>query len=134
MQKLVLINLILLLGLAPVYAAEEEAPAAGSTAYISLGKPLVLNLSSSKRLTFLQISADVLISDAGAEDTIKTHIPAMRHSLILLLSEQKASDIKSTSKREEIRKQLTAQVKQVIADLSGSKDVSDVLFSSILVQ
>ena len=134
MQKLVLINLILLFGLAPAYAAEEETPAAGSSAYISLGKPMVLNLSSSQRLTFLQISADVLISDASAEDTIKTHVPAIRHSLIMLLSEQKANDIKSPGKREEIRKQLTTQVKRVIADLSGSKDVADVLFSSILVQ
>lgn len=134
MQKLVLINLILLLGLAPAHAAEDEAPAPASVAYISLGKPLVLNLSGNNRLTFLQISADVLISDAGSEDTIKTHVPAIRHSLILHLSEQKASDIKSPARREEIRQQLTAKVKQLIADLSGSKDVSDILFSSILVQ
>ncbi|MCP4392355.1 MAG: hypothetical protein GY802_28950, partial [Gammaproteobacteria bacterium] len=86
------------------------------------------------RLTFLQISADVLISDEDSESTIKTHIPAIRHSLIMLLSEQNAKDIKSPSKREEIRQQATARVKGLIADLSGSQDVSDVLFSSILVQ
>ena len=134
MQKLVLINLILLLGLVPAHAAEDDAPAPASLAYISLGAPLVLNLSGNNRLTFLQISADVLISDEDAEDTIKTHIPAIRHSLILHLSEQKASDIKSPGKREEIRQQLTTQVKQVIADLSGSEDVLDILFSNILVQ
>ncbi len=66
--------------------------------------------------------------------TIKTHLPAIRHSLIMLLSEQKADDIKSPTKREEIRKQATARVKGLIAELSGSRDISDVLFSSILVQ
>jgi flagellar FliL protein len=61
-------------------------------------------------------------------------VPAIRHSLIMLLSEQNAKDIKSPVRREEIRQQATARVEGLIADLSGSQDVSDVLFSSILVQ
>jgi flagellar basal body-associated protein FliL len=52
----------------------------------------------------------------------------------MLLSEQKAGDIKSPARREEIRQQATSQVQALIADLSGSQDVSEVLFSSILVQ
>lgn len=134
MQKLFICSIIILLGLSQARAADEEEAAPRSSAYVSLGDPMVLNLSGSKRLTFLQISADVLLSDADAEDTIKTHVPAIRHSLIMLLSEQKAGDIKSPAKREEIRQQATARVKGLIADLSGNQDVSDVLFSSILVQ
>ena len=134
MQKLILCAMILLLGFAQAQAAEEEETASKSSAYVSLGEPMVLNLSGSKRLTFLQISADVLISDADAESTVKTHVPAIRHSLIMLLSEQKAGDIKSPTKREEIRQQATARVKGLMAELADSQDVSDVLFSSILVQ
>ena len=115
-------------------AAEEEAETSTTSAYVSLGDPMVLNLSGSKRLTFLQLSADVLVSDSDAEATIKTHVPAIRHSLIMLLSEQKAGDIKSPTRREEIRQQATSQVQALIADLSGSQDVSEILFSSILVQ
>ena len=130
--------MMLIFGLTSALAAEEavdeEVAAPTSSAYVSLGEPLVLNLSGKNRPTFLQISADVLLSDSDAEDTIKIHVPAIRHSLIMLLSEQKASDIKSPVKREEIRQQLTTQVKQVIAELSGNKDISDVLFSDILVQ
>jgi len=138
MQKLILCSVLFMLGLSQAFAAEEAEEAEEATsktsAYVSLGEPMVLNLSGGKRQTFLQISADVLISDADAESTIKTHVPAIRHSLIMLLSEQKANDIKSPGKREEIRQQATARVKGLIADLSGSQDVSDVLFSSILVQ
>ena len=134
MQKLILFKLMMLLSVFPAYASEDEEAPATSSAYISLGEPLVLNLSGKNRLTFLQISADVLISDAGEELEMKKHVPAMRHSLIMKLSEQKASDIKSPGKREEIRQELAVEVKQVIADLSGTEIVSDVLFSSILVQ
>ena len=133
MQKLILYTIILMLGFTQARAAEDES-APTTSAYVSLGDPMVLNLSGTKRLTFLQISADVLVSDADAEETIKIHVPAIRHSLIMLLSEQKASDIKTPAKREEIRQQATAQVQSLIVALSGSTDVSDILFSSILVQ
>ena len=134
MQKLILCAMILLLGLAQAQAADEEEVAPKSSAYVSLGDPMVLNLSGSKRLTFLQISADVLVSDTDAESTVKTHVPAIRHSLIMLLSEQKAGDIKSPAKREEIRQQATARVKGLMVELADNQDVSEVLFSSILVQ
>ena len=136
MKKLIIFGLMMALGQGYAHAADEEGEEAApkSSAYVSLGDPMVLNLSGGKRLTFLQISADVLIGDADAESTVKTHVPAIRHSLIMLLSEQKASDIKTPARREEIRQQATARVKGLIAELSGSDDISDVLFSSILVQ
>ena len=56
------------------------------------------------------------------------------NSLIMLLSEQKAADIKSPGKREEIRQVATANVKRLITDLSGEGEVAEVLFSNILVQ
>lgn len=134
MQKLILCSVILMLGFTQAHAADEEEATPKTSAYVSLGDPMVLNLSGGKRLTFLQISADVLVSDADAESTIKTHVPAIRHSLIMLLSEQKSGDIKSPTKREEIRQQATARVKGLMAELADSQDVSEVLFSSILVQ
>ena len=134
MKKLILCSMMLMFCFTQVKAAEDEAKASTTSAYVSLGDPMVLNLSGPKRLTFLQISADVLVSDSDAEATIKTHVPAIRHSLIMLLSEQKAGDIKSPARREEIRQQATSQVQALIADLSGSREVSEILFSSILVQ
>ena len=135
MQKLLTCLILFWLCLSQAQAADKETAAASSSAYVSLGKPMVLNLtSSSKRLTFLQISADVLVSDSSAEETVKTHVPAIRHSLIMLLSEQMAGDIKSPGKREEIRQQATARVKALLAELSGTRDETEILFSSILVQ
>lgn len=134
MQKLILCATILLLGLTQAQAANDNEVASKSSAYVSLSEPMALNLSGGKRPTLLQISADVLVSDADAESKIKTHVPAIRHSLIMLLSEQKAGDIKSPTKREEIRQQATARVKGLMAELADSQDVSEVLFSSILVQ
>ena len=134
MQKMLLSLLLLAFGIAAAQAADEQEPAPGKSAYISLGDPMVLNLSGKRKLTFLQISADVLVRDSDTEEAVKIHVPAIRHSLIMLLSEQKAADIKSPAKREEIRQVATANVKRLVTDLSGNGEIAEVLFSNILVQ
>ena len=141
MQKLLLsTTLMIFLFCGQAWSAEDEEVDEGEevkieSAYISLGAPLVLNLSSQRsRNTYLQLTADILIKDADSEALIKTHIPAMRHQLIVLLSEQPAKDMKSPNKREEIRKTATAKIQTIIAELSNNEDIGDVLFSSFLVQ
>jgi flagellar FliL protein len=139
MQK-ILLKAVLMISLVvgQVWAAEDEETdeVKVDSAYISLGAPLVLNLSSQgrSRNTYLQLTADILIKDAASEAIIKTHIPAMRHQLIVFLSEQPAKDMKSSSKREEIRKTATAKIQALVTKLSSNEDIDDVLFSSFLVQ
>jgi len=139
MQKVLLpLTLAILFCFNPAWSAEDEEGeevAAKTSSYISLGDPMVLNLSNdNKRITFLQVKADILVADSNSEALIKTHIPAIRHELIVLLSEQNVRDMKSSAKREEIRKIASTKIQALIVDLTGSKDASDVLFSSFLVQ
>ena len=140
MQKILLsAALILFLFGGQAWAAEDEEDGEEAvkvdSVYISLGAPLVLNLSSQRsRNTYLQLTADLLVKDSGSEEIITTHIPAIRHQLIVLLSEQPAQDMKSPSKREEVRKTATTKIQEIIVELSDNEDIGDVLFSSFLVQ
>lgn len=135
LKALLIISFLFSISAQSLLAAEEEEAVSKTSAYVSLGDSMVLNLSNdNRRLTFLQVKADILIADADAEGLIKTHIPAIRHELIVLLSEQKAGDMKMASKREEIRKTATAQVQALMQELADSQEVTDILFSSFLVQ
>ena len=116
-------------------AADDTQAEPKKTSYVSLGKPMVLNLATGpRRLSFLQIEADVLVTNDDAKDIVEDHIPAIRHQLILLLSEQKAIDMKTPTKREELRQQATVDVRTIIEQLTGTPAVEEVLFSTVLVQ
>lgn len=131
MQKIIL-GLLLLVTCLPVSAAEEAATNPG---YVSLGEPLVLNLTTEgTRLSFVQLKADVLIKDEGDTDLVKLHIPALRHQLILMLSEQNAADMKTVAKREQLRQKISEKMRSVFKELTGKDDIEEVLFSSFLVQ
>ena len=136
MNKKTILALLCSLMLLPlsVWSADEEAMEM-QPSYVSLGKPMVLNLSSNgKRLSFLQVSADVLVKDDNAKEVVEIHVPAIRHKLIVLLSEQLATDMKSPVKREEIRKQATSEIRDMIGQMASNQDIEEVLFSQFLVQ
>ena len=138
-RVVILLSCCLLAGFqASVRAADEEEAdtAASKSAYVTITeKPLVLNLSSgSERLSFLQFKADVLVSDDDARDAVEKHMPAVRHTLILALSERDAVQMKSPAAREEVRQQVTQQVHDVVKQLSNNDGVLEVLFTSFLVQ
>ena len=116
-------------------ADTEQQAAEKNPAYVSLGEPMILNLASDgRRLSFLQLQADVLVVNDDAREVVETHIPAIRHKLILLLSEQKAIDMKTPAKREQLRQQATQDVRAMIEQMTGSTGIEEVLFTTFLVQ
>ena len=132
----VFLSLLLFCFNTAVFAADEEEVPKDKPSYISLGKkPMVLNLATNgNRHVFLQIKADVLVKNEKAKEAIEPHIPAIRHKLIVLLSEQKVVDMKTTSKREEIRKLVTSEIRDMIEEMASNKDIEEILFSNFLVQ
>lgn len=116
-------------------ADEEEEQEVKTPAYVSLGDPMVLNLATANnKLTFLQLKAEVLVKDEASRNIIESHIPAIRHQLVVSLSEQAAVDMKTSSKRELIRQQITKEVSTMMENMANTKDVDEILFSTFLVQ
>ncbi len=132
------ILLMLLLLFSPITQAAEEGDAAAARqtpAYVSLGGAMVLNLAADgRRLAFLQLKADVLVKNDAAKAIVEANIPAIRNQLILMLSEQNATDMKTPAKREEIRKKVTTAVRDMIDKMTNNNDIDEVLFSNFLVQ
>ena len=135
MVKVFLGLFLLVLSYSTAVADEEAEVVEKVPAYISLGKPMVLNLATdSRKLIFLQVQADVLVDDETNKPLVETHIPAIRHELILLLSEQPADSIKSPVNRENVRQQLTDKVRNVYREMTGEDHVQEILFSTFLIQ
>ncbi|MCK4709782.1 MAG: flagellar basal body-associated FliL family protein [Gammaproteobacteria bacterium] len=134
----IILSLILLCCNTSLFAADgdEEVKVESKPSYVSLGKkPMVLNLATdSNRLTFLQVQADVLVKNDEAKEIVEANIPAIRHKLIVLLSEQKAIDMKTPATREEIRKKATTAIRDMIEQMTNNTGIEEILFSNFLVQ
>jgi flagellar FliL protein len=76
---------------------------------------------------------------SSATGELEHHMPALRHTLIMLLSAQSPEALAEPAGREPLRKAALEAVRKVVADagVAGTAEepaVQDLLFTSFLVQ
>jgi len=115
------------------YAADDDQEGKpAQTFYHSLEPSIVVNLS--KGAKFGRVDIQLMTTNEEQLENIKLHTPAVRHELILLLSEQKGSTLKTLEGKEEFRKVALSAVQGVIEDLTGVDSIDDLFFTSFFVQ
>ena len=125
-------------------AAEEEGGEAkegkegAGPAYVALDPPFVVNFQDEKKHTkFLKAEISVVASNAKVQEAITRHMPAVRNSLVLLLSKQLFEELSTNEGKEKLRAEALGAVQDVIkkqANKKTAKGVKDLFFSSLVMQ
>lgn len=110
--------------------AEEDEPK--EVAYFALKPSFVVNIKDGAR--FVRTDIQVMTRDKEQLESIQLHAPALRHELLLLLSEQKGKVIKTPKGQEEFRKKALESLQGVIEEQSGIASIDDLFFTSFFVQ
>jgi flagellar FliL protein len=100
------------------------------------GKPLLVNLADTSEADFLQVEVQLLTTSPELEAKVKAHMPALRHALLTLFSQQKSPELKTAQGREQLRQQALAEVRKVLEKQAGidPDEVEDLLFTSFIMQ
>ena len=128
-------SLILLLLLLPAIAwpAEDEGEQEKvQVEYLKLSPSLVVNVQQGAR--YVRCDVQLMTRKPEALQQMKLHAPAIRHELLLLLSDQKGSDLKQPKGKEKLRKQALKAVQKVLEKQTGKPLVDDLFFTSFFVQ
>jgi flagellar FliL protein len=83
---------------------------------------------------YLQVAFSVQVADQKEADTIKVYLPQVRSRLLLLLSGKKASEILSTEGKKKLAEEIIAQINQPFVPGSPSQNVTNVFFTSFVIQ
>lgn len=123
-------------GAAP--AANGATPAAKPVAmkppvFMSL-ETFTVNLQGEDGQQFLQANLTLQVADQAQADLIKLHMPQARNRLLLLLSSKQASDILTVEGKKKLASEIVEQLKQPFMAQGPKPDVSDVFFTSFVVQ
>jgi flagellar FliL protein len=137
MKNLFLICLVLLLPIHFVWAEdeaeegdEEKAPAVIS--YYQIKPSLVANLASGGK--YIRCDIQLMTKDEAFLESLTLHGPALRHALLMLLSEQDGKTLKSSDGKEALRKAALGEVKKVLNEATGKEAVEALLFTTFFVQ
>jgi flagellar protein FliL len=125
-----------------VEGEDEESSAEGKEGagptYVSLEPAFVVNFQDlNKRTKFLKAEISVVAGSAKAQEALTLHMPAVRNSLVMLLSRQVFEDLATNEGKEKLRTEALTAVQEVVkkqASKKVAKAVKDLYFSSLVMQ
>jgi flagellar FliL protein len=118
--------------------AEAAAPAVEASkvpVFVNI-EPYVVNLQQAEGGgdQFLQVSITLQVNDEGTAEAIKTFMPLVRSRLLFTLSSKKAADLQTTDGKKKLTDEIIAQLNQPFTPNGKSQQVSDVFYTSFVIQ
>lgn len=111
-----------------VVEEEEKDPI-----YHEVVKDFVATFEDGNGIRYLQLSLQVMSYQQEAIDRVDTNLPAVKNSIIMLISTQNYEDLKTNEGKENLRKEILKSVRKV-ARLKSDQKVEDVLFTGFVLQ
>jgi flagellar FliL protein len=118
---------------------EEEAEAEGhadpktALTYVQF-ETFTVNLLPDPDEKFLQLDLTVEVKGAELAEKFKTQMPVLRNRVLLLLTSKKASDISTPEGKTQLSEELLAELKKPLTANGKPVKVTQVLFTSFVIQ
>ncbi len=124
---------------APPAAATTEAEAGeqkpkAPAQYVSITPAFVVNLADENETRYLQVEIEVMTRDEKVVKEVATHLPMIRNRLLLLFSQQRASELRTREDKERLQELALQEVQNVLQEQSGGPGIDALLFTSFVTQ
>lgn len=115
-------------GAAPVKVQPSKPPV-----FLNL-ESFTVNLQPETGEQFLQIAFTVQVVDQAQVDLMKLYMPQVRSRLLLLLSGKKPSEISTVEGKKKLADEILASLRQPFSPNAPPQTVSNVFFTSFVIQ
>lgn len=115
-------------------AASVDAELKKPAIYHSLQPAFVVNYVVNGRQRFLQTDISLLIRDTAVGNALDLHAPAIRNSLVLLLSAQDYEALQTAEGKQLLRDDALKAVQELLQQEIGKPGVEQLLFTSFVMQ
>jgi len=97
-------------------------------------EPFTVNLQPENGDQYLQVAFTLEVEGAEQAELIKTNMAKVRSRVLLLLSGKKASEINTVEGKQQLAGEILAVVKEPFDKHGDEQEISDVLFTSFIIQ
>lgn len=110
-----------------------KADKAAPPVFVAL-EQFTVNLQPEAGEHFLQIAMTLQVASKEDVDLIKLYMPQIRSRILLLLTSKKASEISTLAGKNKLSDEIMAQVNQPLTPQGKPQTVSNVFFTSFVIQ
>lgn len=106
----------------------------GGATYVSLEPAFVVNVNDGLRVRHMQITLQVKLKQADFAAYIEKYDPAIRHEMVMLLSGQETSKLKTVAGKQQLMDQALAAIQRVLQENIGNTGIDAVYFTDLIIQ
>jgi flagellar FliL protein len=114
-------------------SSKKKKDDAAPPEYIAI-EPFTVNLQPESGEQYLQVAFTLQVDNKEQVELIKANMAKVRSRVLLLLSGKKASEISTVEGKQRLAGEILAAVNEPFVDNGDPQEVSDVLFTSFIIQ
>jgi flagellar FliL protein len=113
--------------------AEEHAPLAPAL-YTALDPPFVVSFDQEGGARYLQLTLQAMARDEKTIAAVKQHAPAIRNSVLYMLSGYELEVLNTQAGKEQLRHDLLGAANEILAKNAVAPGIEELFFTSLVVQ
>lgn len=105
--------------------------------YFAIEEPFIVNFSeqSNGAVRYMQVKMKLMARNQAVIDSVKTHLPAIQHELLMLLYSQKYDDLQTSEGSQALQQASLATINQLLkSETSQEDELEAVYFTSFIMQ
>jgi flagellar FliL protein len=130
-SRVLAVTLLLCMHMSFSFASSEGKT---GSLFFAFDKPFVVNLTGSDNLTYLQVNVQFKLKKPEFRTKLQMHMPAIEHTMVMLLSDQTVDSIKSVQGKQALRENALKSIQQLLQTLVGDPAIDDVYFTGFIIQ
>jgi flagellar FliL protein len=121
---------------APAKSKRKEAAHPSGPPVFTVVEPFTVNLQPGENGTdqYLQLAFTLQVPGLEDAQVLKDNMPKIRSRMLLLLSGKQAADINTPEGKKQLSSEIIAQLKEPFEEHGSPQEVTDVLFTSFIIQ
>jgi len=106
----------------------------GTPIYVPLHPAFVVNFENQEQVAFLQVDIQIMTYDSSVESALKTHMPAVRNELLLLLGGKQYHEINTREGKRALSQEAIQVMQEVLKNAGAASSIEALYFTSFVMQ
>lgn len=102
--------------------------------YTALDPPFVVSYDAEGGSRYLQLTLQAMARDEKTIEAVKQHSPAIRNSVLFMLSGYELEVLGTQAGKEQLRKDLLGAANEILAKNGTKQPIEELYFTSIVIQ
>ncbi len=112
----------------------HAAAAEATVEYVPIDPPLVVNIPTNEEARFLQVSMEVKVNTTELVEVVKKHMPAIRNSLVFLLSNQTYETLITSEGKKKVLADSLAEINGILKENGLKEKIESIYYTGFVMQ